>query len=135
MSKLENAESLYFANRQVLRTWFVENHATATSFWLIYDKKREGRRDLAYDDIVEECLCFGFIDSVPRKISDTQSGIYISRRKSGSEWSKVNKLRVEKLQRAQQITPAGQAVIDAAIKDGSWKKNRCNRKSARAGRL
>ncbi|WP_041948299.1 hypothetical protein [Turneriella parva] len=47
MSKLENAESLYFANRQALRTWFVENH-------------------------VEECLCFGFIDSAPRKISDAR---------------------------------------------------------------
>jgi uncharacterized protein YdeI (YjbR/CyaY-like superfamily) len=122
MSKLENAERMYFADRQALRTWFFKNHATATSFWLIYDKKNGAKRELTYDGIVEECLCFGFIDSVPRKISDTQSGIYISRRKKGSEWSKVNKLRIEKLQQAKLMTPQGQAVIDAAQKDGSWKK-------------
>jgi len=122
MSKLANAENIYFADRKALRAWFVINHTSADSFWLIYDKANGKKRDLTYDDIVEECLCFGFIDSVPRKVSDTQSGIYISRRKKGSEWSKVNKLRIEKLQHAKLMMPEGQAVIDAAIADGSWKK-------------
>lgn len=122
MSKLAAAEKVYIRDRKALRTWFVKYRESYESFWLVYDKAKDGKRHLSYDDIVEECLCFGFIDSQPRKVSETQSSIYISRRKKGSEWSKVNKLRIEKLQQANLMTPEGQVVIDAARKDGSWTK-------------
>ena len=75
-----------------------------------------------YNDIVEECLCFGFIDSQPRKVSETQASIYISPRKRGSEWSKLNKSRIVMLQKKKLMQPAGLKVIAAAKKDGSWNK-------------
>lgn len=122
MSKLAAAEKVYIRDRKALRSWFLKNYKTIESFWLVYDKVKDGKRHLSYDDIVEESLCFGFIDSQPRKVSETQASIYVSRRKKGSEWSKVNKLRIEKLREAKLMTPAGQVVIDAAQKDGSWTK-------------
>lgn len=122
MSKLAAAEKIHFADRKALRSWFQKHHSKTTAFWLIYDKKVDGKRALTYDEIVEECLCFGFIDSQPRKVSETQAGIYISPRKRGSEWSKLNKSRIVILKKKKLIQPSGLKVIAAAKKDGSWDK-------------
>ena len=70
MSKLATAPKIHFADRKALRAWFMKNHAKTDAFWLIYDKVKDGKRHLTYDDIVEESLCFGFIDSQPRKPSE-----------------------------------------------------------------
>ncbi len=122
MSKLAVAPKIHFADRKALRAWFMKNHAKTSAFWLIYDKANGKKRALTYDDIVEECLCFGFIDSQPRKVSETQASIYISRRRRGSEWSKLNKSRVMKLQKNKLMQPAGFKLIAEARKDGSWNK-------------
>lgn len=122
MSKLAAAPKLYFADRRALRAWFLQNHAKTGAFWLIYDKVKDGKRHLTYDDIVEECLCFGFIDSQPRKVSESQASIYISPRKKGSEWSKLNKSRIVALKKKRLMQPQGLKVIAAAKKDGSWDK-------------
>jgi uncharacterized protein YdeI (YjbR/CyaY-like superfamily) len=122
MSKLAAAPKIHFADRKALRAWFLKNHAQSDALWLIYDKVKDGKRHLAYADIVEECLCFGFIDSQPRKVSDTQAGLYISPRKRGSEWSKLNKSRVASLKKKKLMHAAGLKVIAAARDDGSWDK-------------
>lgn len=84
MLKLAAAENIYFADRNALRAWFLRHHSETASFWLVYDKVKDGKRHLLYAEIVEESLCFGFIDSQPRKISDTQAA-----KKDGS-WNKIN---------------------------------------------
>jgi uncharacterized protein YdeI (YjbR/CyaY-like superfamily) len=122
MSKLAAAQQMHFADRNALRTWFLKHHSETASFWLVYDKVKDGKRHLSYADIVEESLCFGFIDSQPRKISDKQAAIYISRRKNGSEWSKLNKSRVASLVKKKLMQPSGLKVVQAAKKDGSWNK-------------
>jgi uncharacterized protein YdeI (YjbR/CyaY-like superfamily) len=122
MSKLAAAPKIYFPDRATLRAWFLKNHAQSGSFWLIYDKVKDGKRHLTYADIVEECLCFGFIDSQPRKVSETQAGLYISPRKPGSEWSKLNKSRIVALKKKKLMHPAGLKVIATAQKNGSWDK-------------
>ncbi|MCX7633509.1 MAG: hypothetical protein N2Z22_09290 [Turneriella sp.] len=86
---------------------------------MVYDKAAGGKRVLSYTDIVQECLCFGFIDSLPRRVSDTQSSLYISRRKPKSEWSKINKEHVAELIRKKIMHPAGLAVVERAKADGS----------------
>ncbi|UPL48030.1 YdeI/OmpD-associated family protein [Hymenobacter sublimis] len=69
---------------------------------------------------MEEALCFGWIDSSPRKVDDTCFQLYFSPRKKGSVWSAVNKKRIEQLAAAGLLMPAGQAKIAAAQHDGSW---------------
>jgi uncharacterized protein YdeI (YjbR/CyaY-like superfamily) len=69
---------------------------------------------------VQESLCFGWIDSLPRKLSDTQSMIYISKRKPKSVWSRVNKNHVATLIEQGLMTPAGLKVIEIAKANGSW---------------
>ena len=81
--------------------------------------RRSGPR---YEDAVEEALCFGWIDSIGRKLDDDRTMLWFSPRKVGSGWARPNKERVERLTAAGLMTPAGQRVIDAAKADGSWSR-------------
>lgn len=90
--------------------------------WLALRKKGAGPVNLTLDDAVEEALCFGWIDSKPRKLDDTRSLLYVAPRKARSGWSAVNKARIERRLAAGLMMPAGQARIDAAKADGSWAK-------------
>jgi uncharacterized protein YdeI (YjbR/CyaY-like superfamily) len=115
------APSIYFPDRPTLRRWLAANHPDHPPIWLVYDKKHvKGERTLSYDDIVEEALCFGWIDSVARSVDATRSSVYFSPRKPKSTWSAVNKERMPRLMEQGLMHPAGQAKIDAAKKDGSW---------------
>jgi uncharacterized protein YdeI (YjbR/CyaY-like superfamily) len=108
----------YAKNRAGWRHWLEKNHKTETSVWLVFDKGKN--RELSWEDIVQEALCFGWIDSKPGKVSDTQSKIYISKRNPKSAWSKINKAHVEKMQKTGLMTSAGQQIIDEAKKNGAW---------------
>jgi uncharacterized protein YdeI (YjbR/CyaY-like superfamily) len=85
----------------------------------VYDKG-EGRA-LGYDDIVEEALCFGWVDSLPRRLSDQQAMLYVAPRKPSSSWSRRNKERVEQLMAAGLMRPSGLAAVKAARANGKWR--------------
>ena len=103
------------------RKWLAEHHAKSGSIWLITWKKRHGGRHVPYDDIVEEALCFGWVDSLPRKLDEDRSMLLLSPRKPRSAWSRINKERVERLIAGKMMTPAGLKVIEAAKASGTWK--------------
>lgn len=107
-------------SRAELRAWLQANHATSGSIWLITWKKAVPDRYVSYDAVVEEALCFGWIDSLPRKLDEDRTMLRLSPRKSGSAWSATNKVRVETLVRAGLMTHAGHAAVTAAKADGSW---------------
>lgn len=117
--KKESIE-FYPRNRQAWRNWLQKNHATKRSVWLIMYKKSSGKPTILYNEVVEEALCFGWIDSVPRKRDAESSFLYISVRKAKSGWSALNKTRIEKLLRENKMAAAGLQKIEAAKKDGSW---------------
>lgn len=117
--KKESIE-FYPRNRQAWRNWLQKNHATKQSVWLIMYKKSSGKPTILYNEVVEEALCFGWIDSVPRKRDAESSFLYISVRKAKSGWSALNKTRIEKLLRENKMAADGLQKIEAAKKDGSW---------------
>ncbi|THF69021.1 hypothetical protein E7T06_13750 [Deinococcus sp. Arct2-2] len=102
------------------RAWLNQNHGSARGVWLVLRKKAAPVPNLTWAEAVQEALCFGWIDSKPRKMDDTRSALYFAPRKTGSGWSAVNKGHIERLLAAGQMTAAGQARIDAAKADGSW---------------
>ncbi|HEU5166726.1 MAG TPA: YdeI/OmpD-associated family protein [Chitinophagaceae bacterium] len=102
------------------RRWLEKNHSTSPGVWLIYYKKESGKRKFDYADAVEEALCFGWIDSLPRKIDNERSGLKFTPRKPKSIWSKLNKQRIEKLIEQGLMTHAGISKIEEAKKNGSW---------------
>ncbi|MBA2556972.1 MAG: YdeI/OmpD-associated family protein [Chloroflexi bacterium] len=112
------AKELYARDRAAWRRWLEEHHATEDAVWLVFDKGRH--RTMSWEDIVQEALCFGWVDSKGGKVSDSQSKLYVSRRKPRSAWSRINKAHVETLTAAGLMTPAGQAAIDEARSNGAW---------------
>lgn len=113
-------EHVTVESREALRAWLTENHTRRESIWLVRYKKGSAHGVVEYSDIVDEALCFGWIDSHVRKVDDQRTKLLLSPRQRGSGWSKVNKEKVQRLVAQGLMTPAGQAVIDAAKADGSW---------------
>ena len=89
------------------RDWLVRNHATSPGIWLLTWKKSSGRPRLAYDDIVEEALAFGWVDSQPKTIDDQLSARLLTPRKPGSVWSSINIKKVLALIERGLMRPAG----------------------------
>ncbi len=117
---LAEKEQVQVESREELRQWLAQNHERQTGVWLVRFKKHTGQKHVSYDDMVEELLCFGWIDSLGRKLDDERSMLWIAPRQTGSGWSARNKVMVERLQEDGRIAPLGQAKIEAAKKDGSW---------------
>lgn len=109
-------------DRAAWRAWLAKHHAQDDSVWLVNWKKTSGKQAFSMEEAVEEALCFGWIDSLPRKVDAERTKLLFSPRKPGSAWSAINIARVERLITAGLMTPAGQAKIDSAKADGSWLK-------------
>ncbi|MBL7980350.1 MAG: YdeI/OmpD-associated family protein [Flavobacteriales bacterium] len=119
-TKLDRLERVEVTSRAQLRTWLAKHHSRTEGIWLVHWKKATPAKYIGYDAIVEEALCQGWIDSLPRKLDELRTMIYLSPRKPKSVWSKVNKERVERLMAAGLIRPAGLAAIERAKANGSW---------------
>lgn len=107
-------------SRQQWRQWLEKNHSSSPGIWMIYYKKETGKPKVNYDEAVEEALCFGWIDSLPRKLDAERTMLKFTPRKSKSVWSQLNKKRIEKLIKENKMTAVGYAVIELAKKNGSW---------------
>lgn len=115
-----NEERFQPADRAAWRAWLEANHATATGAWVVTYKRRSGRPVVAYEALIEEALCFGWIDGQARGLDHERTMLRFSPRKRGSTWARTNKARVERLLAAGLMTPAGLRAIEAAKADGSW---------------
>ena len=114
------APQVSIASRAQWRAWLVKNHDVAHAVWLVTYKRHTGKPRLDYADLVDEALCFGWIDSTVRTLDGERSMNYVARRRRGSIWSRPNRQRVALLVAEGRMTPAGQRVVDAAVADGSW---------------
>ena len=103
-----------------LFAWLEKNHSSSPGLWVVTHKKASGKPAPTYDEIVRAVLCFGWIDSIPGKVDDVRSKLYISPRKPKSAWSQANKQRIEELMASGLIQPAGLKVVDVAKASGAW---------------
>lgn len=120
MTIRDDAPSIQFDDRASWRSWLEANHATARGVHVISWRPRTGKLRLEYDDAIEEALCFGWVDSSGGVIDEERAQLYFAPRRPRSVWAASNKARVERLRGAGLMTPAGEAVIERAIADGSW---------------
>jgi uncharacterized protein YdeI (YjbR/CyaY-like superfamily) len=88
--------------------------------WVVYRKKSSNLAGPTYDDLVEEALCFGWIDSLTRRVDEGRMIQWFSPRRPGGLWSALNKERIKRLERAGLMTAAGRRAIAQAKADGSW---------------
>lgn len=118
---MESIRNEYYpASRKQWRSWLQKNHTKSNNVWLILYKKESNRPTITYAEVVEEALCFGWIDSKPNKRDEESYFLFIAPRKPKSVWSALNKTRIEKLLKENKMTAAGLEKIEAAKKDGSW---------------
>ncbi len=108
------------ATRAAWRRWLARHHTREKGVWFVYFKKSSGKQRFTYEDLVEEALCFGWIDGQARALDDQRSMLWLSPRKPKSVWSAPNKVRVARVIAAGLMHPAGQAKVDAAQANGSW---------------
>jgi len=116
----DSLERLALSDRAAWRSWLEAHHSRDAGIWLVSFKKVTGKPRVAYDDAVEEALCFGWIDSVERSIDAERLMQLFTPRKPRSPWSQSNKVRVEKLLVSGLMRPAGLQKIEQARLDGSW---------------
>ncbi len=103
-----------------LRQWLQTNHPMDESVWLITYKKTVPEFYVSFSEIVDQLLCYGWIDSTIRKVDERRVMRLISKRRRGSQWSAVNKKKVTELINQGLMMDAGLKAIQRAKKDGSW---------------
>lgn len=113
-------KALFFNSRQEWRKWLVKNHDKENEAILIHYRKSSGKQTLSHIDAVEEAMCFGWIDSILRRVDDERFVLKYTPRKAKSVWSKINRDKAEKLIKMGKMTPAGLAKIEEAKNNGLW---------------
>lgn len=107
-------------NKQDWRKWLELNHKKKEAVWLIFYKKKSPNYNLSWSQSVDEALCFGWIDSVKKTIDTEKYKQYFSKRKAKSNWSKINKDKVETLIEQGLMEEEGYKSIEIAKENGSW---------------
>jgi uncharacterized protein YdeI (YjbR/CyaY-like superfamily) len=110
---MEVTNLLTFAERQQLREWFEHNHLSEKCCWVACNRSKTPKpATLSYIEIVEEALCFGWIDSTVKKLSDGRLAQRLSPRRKGSHWTELNKERCKRLEAQGLMTDSGRAALN-----------------------
>lgn len=115
-------EVLVPSTRRHWREWLDSHPTREEGVWVVYRKKNSSLDGPAYDDLVEEALCFGWIDSQARRVDEDRRMQWFSPRRRGSIWSLPNKERVRRLEVRGLMTQRGRVAIEAAKAEGSWSR-------------
>lgn len=102
------------------REWLEQNHLNEDSVWVVMYKKNKSFPVMSWSDAVDVALCYGWIDSTRRPIDEFSFIQYYSKRKPKSNWSKINKAKVERLIKEGLMKEAGHKSIEIAKQNGSW---------------
>ena len=100
---------LELRSRQAWRTWLAKNHATGHGVWFVFYKKHTAVESIPYEDMVREALCFGWIDSLIKRLDDDRFAIKVTPRKPTSKWSPLNRARWKELKEAGLLRAPGLA--------------------------
>jgi uncharacterized protein YdeI (YjbR/CyaY-like superfamily) len=119
MVKTENFEQVIIESSEQLRDWLQKNHTQQESIWLVTYKKEQIEKYVSIQEVLDELLCFGWIDGVRRKLDEEKTMQLISPRKV-QHWTKTYKDRFSKLEKDGRMTDAGRASVLLSKKNGLW---------------
>jgi uncharacterized protein YdeI (YjbR/CyaY-like superfamily) len=102
------------------REWLEKNHQSKQAVWLVYYTQKSSIPSISWSEAVDEALCFGWIDSTRKPIDAFSFKQYFSKRKPKSNWSKINKEKVQQLIDSNRMTKAGYESIETAKQNGYW---------------
>ena len=105
--------TLEFRHPQQWRAWLDGHHDTSPGVWVVFLKGPAAKTSVSYEDAVREALCFGWIDSLVKRLDDERYARKFTPRKPGSAWSDSNRRRWAELDAAGLLAPAGRAAAPA----------------------
>jgi uncharacterized protein YdeI (YjbR/CyaY-like superfamily) len=89
------------------RDWLDEHHASESEVWLVFHKLHTGVTSIDYTDALDEALCFGWVDSLVKRLDDRRYARKFTPRRPDSRWSAINRKRYEALKASGRLKPAG----------------------------
>jgi uncharacterized protein YdeI (YjbR/CyaY-like superfamily) len=101
--------TLRVRSRRQWRAWLAKHHTSCPGVWLVFYKAHTGVKSIRYEDMVREALCFGWIDSLVKRVDDDRYTLKVTPRQPTSKWSDINRKRWAELDAAGLLTPAGLA--------------------------
>ena len=113
-------KTLELEDRTAWRDWLAANHDRESEVWLVYYKTASGIPSIQYKESLDEALCYGWVDSLIKKIDEQRYARKFTPRKDDSKWSLVNKKRVEQLIQEGRMAEPGMKKVEAARRSGSW---------------
>ena len=102
---MDVTETLYVTNRDEWRAWLAAHYGSAREIWLVYYRKQTGKPRIPYNDAVEVALCFGWIDSITKKLDQERYAQRFTPRRPRSKYSQTNKERLKKLIEQGKVIP------------------------------
>lgn len=121
---MDIGKTLYVTSGKDWRSWLAKNHDKEKEIWLIYYRKSSGKKRIPYNDAVEEALCYGWIDSIMKKIDEKSFAQRFSPRRSNSVLSQLNKERIHKLIEEKKMTVKGLNAVKHVFEESS-KNSKC----------
>lgn len=110
----ERLITLEARTRAEWRRWLAKHHGSSPGLWLVRYKQHSGVHAMPYEDVVSEALCFGWVDSLVKRLDDDRYAIKVTPRKPTSKWSDANRKRWKELEGAGLLAPAGLAAAPTA---------------------
>ena len=101
--------TLDMRKREEWRRWLAKHHASSPGIWLVRHKQHTGVKSMPYEDLVREALCFGWVDSLIKRLDDDRYAIKVTPRKPTSKWSDINRKRWKELKAAGLLAAPGLA--------------------------
>lgn len=111
-----------FKTAAAWRAWLERNHGREKEVWLVYYKRGSDKTSLTHKEALQEALCYGWIDSVIKRLDRERYMQKWTPRNDASIWSAANKEWVKKLVAEGRMAAPGMAKIEAAKRNGSWDK-------------
>ena len=106
--------TLQVRSRRQWWAWLARHHTSSPGIWLVRHKQHTGVTSMAYEDLVREALCFGWVDSLIKRLDENRYSIKVTPRQPTSKWSDPNRKRWKELQAAGLLAGAGLAAAPPA---------------------
>ena len=119
MIKTENFDKVEIKSQRELRKWLDKNHTQTDGVWLVTYKKTVKDKYVSRDEVLDELLCYGWIDGIRRKLDDNRTMQLISPRRV-QHWAKTYKERADKLIKEKKMHLSGLESIKQGKESGLW---------------
>ncbi len=114
-----NLITLDVQSREEWRQWLAKHHASSPGIWLLRHKQHSRVKSMPYEDLVREALCFGWVDSLIKRLDENRYAIKVTPRQPTSKWSDPNRKRWKELQAAGLLAAPGLAAAPTASRYAS----------------